>query len=136
MSALERTVKDFTDQLSQKHAAEIARNPREFKQQVLKLIRRTLPPKRGRPASPQIEAALAMLREGKSVRNILRAQIAGFDHLDPYTRYLAEKAIRQGRVAQMRVPHTCAARVGFYELSLRVQFRLRIGLRQSGRFLP
>lgn len=95
MSSLESGIKEFTERLTQEHAQEIARNPREFKKKVLRLIRRTLPPKRGRPASPQIEAALAMLRQGKSVREILRAQINGFDNLDAYTRYLAEKALRQ-----------------------------------------
>lgn len=95
MNSLESGIKEFTQRLTREHSQEIARNPREFKKKVLRLIRRTLPPKRGRPASPQIEAALVMLRQGKSVSEILRAQIGGFDKLDTYTRYLAEKALRQ-----------------------------------------
>ena len=92
---LESAIRDFADRLRHDFANEIARDPRDFKKRVLRLIRRELPPRRGRPSSPQIEAALAMLRQGKSVRDVLRIQIGGFDQLDAYGRYLAEKALRQ-----------------------------------------
>ena len=95
MKALEAGILEFVERLKQEYPQEIARNPRDFKKKVLKLIRRTLPPKRGRPASPQFEAALAMLRQGKSIRDVLRAQINNFDNLDAYGRYLAEKGLRQ-----------------------------------------
>ena len=75
---------------------DIARNLRDFKKQVIRRIRRELPPRRGRPASPQIEAALAMVRQGKSVPEVLRAQVSDFEKLDAYGRYLVEKALRQG----------------------------------------
>jgi len=95
VKTLESTIRDFADQLRRDFASEITRDPRDFKKRVLRLIRRELPPRRGRPASPEIEAALAMLRQGKSVRDVLRVQIRGFDQMDSYGRYLAEKALRQ-----------------------------------------
>ena len=107
--SLEEAARDFSARLKRDFSQEIARNPRDFKKQVLRLMRQELPPRRGRPGSPQIEAALAMLRQGKTVREILRAQIPGFDQLDTYGRMLAEKALRQalmrrrGRVRIKRV---------------------------------
>jgi hypothetical protein len=95
VGSLEAATRDFSDRLKRDFSQEIARNPRDFKKQVLRLMRQELPPRRGRPGSPQIEAALAMLRQGKTVREILRAQIRGFDQLDTYGRMLAEKALRQ-----------------------------------------
>ena len=95
MKRLESGIREFTDRLKRDFAQEIAHNPRDFKKKVLKLIRHTLPPGQGRPPSPQIEAALVMLRQGKTVRDVLRAQISGFDQVDAYGRYLAEKALRQ-----------------------------------------
>lgn len=93
---LEDAAHDFAVRLRRDFPHEIASNPREFKKQVLRLIRRELPPRRGRPTNPQIDAALGMLRQGKTVREILRAQVRGFDQLDTYGRMLAEKALRQG----------------------------------------
>src|SRR4051812_41920288 len=58
MTGLEDRIKQFVELLRREHAQEIANNPHEFKKQVLKAIRRSLPLKRGRPATPQIEAAL------------------------------------------------------------------------------
>ena len=95
MKTLEAGVREFADRLKRNFAQEIANNPRDFKKRVLRLIRHELPLKKGRPPSPQIEEALTMLRQGKSVRDVLRAQISGFDGLDVYGRYLAEKALRQ-----------------------------------------
>ena len=95
LNTLESVTHQFARRLRQQFAREIALNPRDFKEQVIRLIRRELPPRRGRPTSPQIEAALAMLRQGKSVRQVLRMQVPGFDQLDTYGRYLMEKALRQ-----------------------------------------
>jgi len=95
VKTLESEVREFTDRLKQGFAQEIASSPREFKKRVLKLVRRTLPLRRGRPANPQIEAALILLKQGKSVREVLREQVTGFDQLDTYGRYLTEKALRQ-----------------------------------------
>ena len=101
MKSLEAVARDFTAGLKRQFAEEITRRPRDFKKQVLWLIRRQLPPRRGRPNDPQIDAALAMLRQGKTVRQVLRVQVRGFNQLDTYGRYLAEKALRQA-VARRR----------------------------------
>lgn len=98
MKDLEPAVRGFVESLRRNFAGELVRDPREFKKRVLRLIRRELPLKKGRPPSPEIEAALTMLRQGKSVRDVLRAQISGFDEFDVYGRYLAEKAFRQALV--------------------------------------
>lgn len=95
MERLTRQIQDFTGQLREKFRQEILTNPRDFKKQVLHAIRRELPPGRGRPASPRIEAAIEMLRQGKTVSEVLQGQIEGFDQVDAYGRYLMEKALRQ-----------------------------------------
>ena len=75
---------------------------REFKKQVLRFIRGELPSRQGRPPDPQIQAALEMLREGKTVRGVLCAQVRGSDGLDTYGRYLAEKALRPAIVRRRK----------------------------------
>jgi hypothetical protein len=94
-NSLEQETREFAARLQRDYAEEIARTPREFKKRVLRQLRRHLPPRRGRPTDPKTEAALALLRQGKSVREILRLQIRGFDQLDTWGRMLAEKSLRQ-----------------------------------------
>ena len=102
VQSLDAVTRDFARKLRQEFTQDIARNPRDFKKQVIRLIRRELPPRRGRPSSPEIEAALAMIRQGKSVPEVLRAQVAGFETLDTYGRYLMEKALRQAMARRRR----------------------------------
>jgi hypothetical protein len=92
----------FADRLLRQFADEIGRDPRAFKKRILRLIRRQLPPRRGRPRDPKTEAALELLRQGKTVRQILRLQVRGFDQLDTYGRYLAEKALRHAIARKRR----------------------------------
>jgi hypothetical protein len=99
---LTRQIQDFTGQLCQRFRQEISRNPRDFKKQVLRVIRRELPPGRGRPASPRIEAAIEMLQKGKTVREVLQEQVEGFEQVDAYGRYLMEKALRQAIARRRR----------------------------------
>jgi hypothetical protein len=99
---LDRVTQAFADRLRQDFAHDINRDPRDFKKQVLRLIRRRLPPQRGRPVNPKTQAALALLDQGKTVREILRLQIATFDQLDTYGRMLAEKGLRQAMSRQRR----------------------------------
>jgi len=94
--------RDFARKLRHKFSQEISSNPRDFKKQVIRAIRRELPPGRGRPASPRIEAAIAMLQQGKTVREVLQAQIEGFEQVDAYGRYLMEKALRQATARRRR----------------------------------
>jgi len=99
---LEPTLRRFAARLKRDFGDQISRDPAAFKKQILRLIRRELPPRRGRPVSPQVEAALAMVRQGKSVPEVLRAQVSGFEKLDTYGRYLMEKALRQAMARRRR----------------------------------
>lgn len=92
---LESETRKFAEQLRRQFADQVRHDPRAFKKRVLRLIRRQLPPGRGRPRDPKTEEALELIRQGKTVRQVLRVQVRGFDQLDTYGRYLAEKALRQ-----------------------------------------
>ena len=91
---LERFIHDFTGHVHREFASEIACDPRAFKASVLRLIRKQLPPRRGRPNDPRLDAAVQMAQQGMTVREVLRSQIEGFDKLDTYGRYLADKGLR------------------------------------------
>jgi hypothetical protein len=80
----------------------VARGPSTFKKQVVRLLRRELPPRPGRPNDPRLDAAVRLVEQGKSVRQVLRLQIPGFEHLDFYGRYLAEKGLRAALARRRR----------------------------------
>lgn len=92
---LEHATQAFAQALRSDFAEEATRDPSAFKQRVVQLIRRSLPPRRGRPVHPKTEAAFALRQQGKTVRQILRLQIQNFDQLDTWGRMLAEKGLRQ-----------------------------------------
>ena len=94
MKDLDATVRAFALRLKHDFAPEITRDPRAFKKSVIRLVRRELPPKRGRPNDPRLDAAARMVQEGKLVKDVLRLQIPGLDKMDAYGRYLAEKGLR------------------------------------------
>ncbi len=91
---LEAFTGDFAKKIKREFAPEISRDPKAFKTSILRLMRRALPLRRGRPNDPQIDAAMRMLHQGKSVKEILRLQIRGFDDMDTFGRFLVEKGIR------------------------------------------
>jgi hypothetical protein len=105
VGSLEAATRDFAARLKRNFSQEIARNPRDFKKQVLRLVRRTLPPRRGRPNNPHIDTAIRMIEQGKTTKEILRSQITDFEKLDTYGRYLAEKGLR-GAIARRRRRNT------------------------------
>jgi hypothetical protein len=105
VGSLEAATRDFAARLKRNFSQEIARNPRDFKKQVLRLVRRTLPPRRGRPNNPHIDTAMRMIEQGKTTKEILRSQITDFEKLDTYGRYLAEKGLR-GAIARRRRRNT------------------------------
>jgi len=59
------------------------------------VVKRQFPLKAGRPGDPLIDKACELVRRGKSVMRVLREQIKNWNTLDPYTRYLAAKGLRQ-----------------------------------------
>ena len=101
---LQQVVQDFGTQLKRHFAKDIAGDPAGFKKQVLRLIRQVLPPRRGRPNDPQIDAAVRMVeQQGMTVKDVLRSQIPYYDKMDTYGRYLAEKGLRQAIARRRRI---------------------------------
>ena len=76
-------------------APHIASDLRGFREDLLFAIKRQFPLKAGRPGDPLIDKACELVRSGKSMPRVLREQIKNWDTLDPYTRYLAAKGLRQ-----------------------------------------
>jgi hypothetical protein len=101
-TSAEDAVYEFVSFLKTHFAENIVADPRRFKKMVLHLVRKGLPPKRGRPKDPRIDAAVQMADQGKSTKEILRSQIHNFDRMDTYSRYLAEKGLRTA-IASRRV---------------------------------
>jgi hypothetical protein len=99
---LDTITRKFTDQLRHDFAYDIARDPKTFKNLVIQLVRRQLPPRQGRPNDPWLDTAARMIEQGKSIKEVLRAQLPGFDRLDDYGRYLAEKGLRAALARRRR----------------------------------
>ena len=76
-------------------------NPAGFRSSVLRAVRAQFPLKLGRPTDPRLDAACRLVLEGKTVPEVLRAQIPGWETLDRYTRILASKGLHQA-VARRR----------------------------------
>ena len=74
---IEQTISEFVSELSSRFREQSERDPAGFKKQVVKLIRRHLPPRPGRPNDPRIDAAVRMVGQGKTVKDVLRLQIRG-----------------------------------------------------------
>jgi hypothetical protein len=94
LARVEAATRDFVARIRREFPQELAHDPKELRTAVLRQVRQTLPLRRGRPNDPRIDAAMRMREQGKSVKEILRLQIRGFDKLDTYGRYLAEKGLR------------------------------------------
>lgn len=94
MRGLKQTVRQFAASLKRHFAQELADDPTRFRGQVLEIIRRELPFRRGRRNDPRIDAAWRMIQQGKSPRDVIRLQLPDFDQMDTYGRYLAEKGLR------------------------------------------
>ena len=93
--ALERAIMQFVAKVRRDFPSEIAEDPRAFKRHVVGLIRAGLPPRPGRPRDPRTDAACEMVAQGKSVSEVLKAQIPDFEKLDTYTQMLAKKGLYQ-----------------------------------------
>jgi hypothetical protein len=93
-TSLEAAVYEFASFLKANFAENITADPRAFKKAVLRLVRRELPPRRGRTNDPRLDAATRMVQVGMSIRDVLRTQVPGYDEMDRYSRYLSEKGLR------------------------------------------
>jgi hypothetical protein len=94
---LVRRVSAFADSLRNDLAFSIviSASLRGFRADLLRATKGQFPLRRGRPTDPLIDAACDRVREGNSVPEVLRSQIPNWRKLDPYTRYLAAKGLRQ-----------------------------------------
>ena len=101
--ALGEMLRQLAQRLKSRFAEEIARDPSGFKKRVVRLIRRELPPRPGRPNDPRLDAAVRLVEQGKSTRDVLRSQVPDFDEMDSYGRYLAEKGLRAALARRRRV---------------------------------
>jgi hypothetical protein len=90
----------FAGRLKKLFAAEITENAVSFKKRVVVLLRRALPPGRGRRNDPKIDAAIQLLQEGKTVRDVLQIQISSFENMDSYGRILADRGLRKSLAAR------------------------------------
>lgn len=73
----------------------IASDRRVFREDLLFAVKRQFPLKSGRPGDPRLDKAYELVRQGRSVTGVLRKQIKNWEQLDPYTRYLVAKGLRQ-----------------------------------------
>ena len=85
----------FADRLKKMFSTEITRNAVTFKKLVLRLVRRALPPRPGHRNDPQIDAAIQLLQQGKTVRDVLQMQIPDFEKMDSYARILSDRGLRK-----------------------------------------
>jgi hypothetical protein len=66
-TSIEAAVCDFASFLKFHFADEFAADPRKFKKWVIRAVHTELPPRRGRPNDPRIDAAFKMIQQGKTV---------------------------------------------------------------------
>jgi len=101
---LVRRVAAFADSLKRDHAFArvIASDLVGFRAGLLLALKAAFPLRRGRPADPLLDAACEKVKHGKSVPEVLRSQISAWNKLDPYTRYLAAKGLRQAVARRKR----------------------------------
>lgn len=87
----------FSDTLRKDPALQafIRSNPRNFRADLLALIRAQFPLRRGRPPDPQLDEAYRMVTEGKSMPQVARKQFPGWEERDPYEQYVILKGLRQ-----------------------------------------
>src|SRR5437879_3907850 len=102
LKSLQSVTHEFTHQLRRDFAQEISRDPRNFKKRVLALVRCDLPLRPGRPKNPRLDAAFQLVKQGRSIKDVLGLQIPGFVEMDAYGRYLAGKRVARSDFAQVQ----------------------------------
>lgn len=91
---VDSTIRDFAAKLKRDFSEELTTEARGFKKRAVRLFRRELPPGRGRPSDPLLDAGARMVDEGKPARDVLRWLVPGYDQLDTVGRYLTAKGLR------------------------------------------
>ena len=100
--SIEQATREFVVGVKNRFQDQIEQDPAGFKKQIVKLLRRELPLRRGRPNDPRLDAAARLVEQGKSPKDVLRVQIPDFDEMDTYSRYLAEKGLRAALARRRR----------------------------------
>ena len=92
--SLDTFAHNFARRLRQEFPEAIANSPRDFKKQVIRLIRRELPPRPGRPLDEAVTRATEMRAKGQPWSTIYCQCIPGYDSLDPGDRQLTASRLR------------------------------------------
>jgi len=99
---IETLSRDFTTRLKRVCARDLEADPTGFRDRLMRLIRRELPSKRGRPTNPRLDEAARMIEQGIPTRDVLRWLVPNIDRLDEYGRYLAAKGLRTALARRRR----------------------------------
>lgn len=91
---VDSAIRDFAAKLRRDYSQELETDARGFKKRAVRLLRGELPPGRGRPTDPQLDAAARLVDQGKPVRDVVRWLIPGYDKMDTAGRYWASKGLR------------------------------------------
>jgi hypothetical protein len=91
---LEMALRRFATRLRRDYAAEIARDARGFKKDVVRLLRRELPPGPGRPPDEAVTRATNMRAKDQPWATIYCQCIPGYGSLNPGDRQLAASRLR------------------------------------------
>jgi hypothetical protein len=81
-------------------------DPRAFRGDLIRAIRAQLRLRRGRRSDPRLDHACELLKQGQTVATVLRSQIADFESLDAYSRYLIERGLRQAAARRKKRERT------------------------------
>jgi hypothetical protein len=103
---VDTAIRDFAAKLKRDFPEELTADARGFKKRAMRLLRRELPPGRGRPTDPQLDAAARMVNQGRPIRDVVRWLVPGYDQMDTTGRYLTAKGLRAAlaRRRKQRMP--------------------------------
>lgn len=94
MKTVEQEIRHFGNRLKRDFAQEMAPDPATFKKQVVRLIRRELRLRPGRPPSESVTRALKLRAVETPWLQVYRACISDFDTLGDGLRQLAMSRLR------------------------------------------
>jgi len=91
---LERAIHLFAGQLRRRYSEEICSDAKKFKNRVVSIIRRELPPFPGRPTEEAINRAIELHKQGQLWKEIYPQCISYHFELEPPARRQAESNLR------------------------------------------
>lgn len=96
--------RDPAAKLKRDFPEELTADARGFKKRAVRVLRRELPPGRGRPTDPQLDAAARMVDERKPIRDVVRWFFPDYDRMDTVGRYLTAKGLRAALARRTKRP--------------------------------